>query len=49
MATAAVASLAEGFGFPLDVSALRSGGRMMQVGGTLSAHHLLQPEPLERL
>ncbi|MFD1271104.1 hypothetical protein ACFQ51_01560 [Streptomyces kaempferi] len=46
-AKAAVASLAEHFGSaPLDVGGLGSGG---QLGGSLSAQHLLHPEPLERL
>ncbi|MGW3851507.1 NADPH-dependent F420 reductase [Streptomyces fagopyri] len=49
-AKATVASLADRFGFaPLDVGGLRSGGRLMQLGGSLSAQHLLRPEPLERL
>ncbi|TXS54860.1 NADP oxidoreductase [Streptomyces sp. me109] len=49
-AKATVASLADRFGFaPLDVGGLRSGGQLMQLGGSLSAQHLLHPEPLERL
>ncbi|WTF82250.1 NAD(P)-binding domain-containing protein [Streptomyces sp. NBC_01594] len=44
-----VATLAEEFGFiPLDVGDLRNGGQLMQLGGSLSAQHLLKPDSLER-
>ncbi|WP_392838822.1 NADPH-dependent F420 reductase [Streptomyces sp. LN500] len=48
-AKAEVATLAESFGFvPLDVGDLRNGGQLMQLGGSLSAQHLLKPDSLER-
>ncbi|MFF8479222.1 NADPH-dependent F420 reductase [Streptomyces sp. NPDC015414] len=40
-----VAEIAESFGFaPLDVGDLRSGGSLLQLGGSLSGQHLLRPE-----